>query len=110
MGGLGGFWWNLGELARVALEVSRGVLEGSWGILGGSWCILGLSLGDLGAMLGVSWDILEVSWGYLGESQVVDKMVAFLMSPPMLNPIAVNFNRILTTFQSFKQVARKSVC
>ena len=79
-------------------------------MLGGSWGILGLSLGDLGVILGVSWHILEVSWGYLGGSEVVDKMVHFLMSPAMLTPIAVNLKRSLTNFHSLKQIAMKSVC
>ena len=83
-----------------------GILGGLGGILGpfgwGSWGILVLSLGDLGVILGVSWGILEVSWGYLGGSEVVDKMVEILMSPPMLTP-----KRISTNFQSQKTNSNK---
>ena len=63
-----------------------------------------------GGVLEETGGILEVSWGHLGGSQVVAKMVEFLMSPAMLAPIAANFKRTLTNCQSSIQIAIKSLC
>ena len=77
MGGLAGFWWDLGgpflPIGSFKGDLG-GILEGLGGILGHFGWILGYlrvifagSWGDLGGILGHFGGILVVSWGILSS-------------------------------------------
>ena len=113
LGGLGESWGgaclpiksfkvDLGEI----LGYLGGVLGGSWGDIVPFWGAPEVSWRYLGG----SWRKRVAFWKYLGGSQVVAKMVEFLMSPAMRTPIAANFKRISTNPQRFIQLTIKSVC
>ena len=111
LGGLGEAWGgaclpiksfkvDLGEI----LGYLGGVLGGSWRNLVPFWVAPEVSWRYLGG----SWRKRVAFWKYLGGSQVVAKMVEFLMSPAMRTPIAANFKRISTNFQRFIQLYRRT--